>query len=161
MLPPRKNPGRSPIIRIEGDLAFVSLSKGYEAIVDVADVALVSDRCWHALVRKRTVYARATTSVDGRKCSASMHQVILPVQSGMVVDHINGNGLDNRRINLRGSTHSENSRNNVHRRSGHVPHIRFNKKDGKYECYVYIGSFSDREAAQQASVKAEGKLGYV
>ena len=41
-------------IRIEGDVAYVPLTKGYEAIIDVEDVPLVEGRNWHAhVVRKK------------------------------------------------------------------------------------------------------------
>ena len=61
------------------------------------------------------VYAKtwvlARDSPDGKKHLVRAHHFILPPVVGMVVDHINGNGLDNRRCNLRYVTPSVNSTN--------------------------------------------------
>jgi len=40
-----------------------------------------------------------------------MHRQIINVPVFLLVDHINGNGLDNRKANLRPATHSQNVRN--------------------------------------------------
>ena len=55
--------------------------------------------------KSRTMYARA--HIDGRHTYAH-HLVIGAPPTGYVVDHINGDGLDNRRSNLRFVTHAEN-----------------------------------------------------
>jgi len=47
-----------------------------------------------------------------------MHRMIMQPPEGMVVDHINGNGLDNRRCNLRICTQEQNARNNAPKGNG-------------------------------------------
>ena len=52
-------------IRIQGDIAYVPLTKGYEAVIDAADVPLVQGNNWSATVRKRTCYAFRTERAKG------------------------------------------------------------------------------------------------
>lgn len=40
-----------------------------------------------------------------------MHRFIMNAQKGQIIDHINGNGLDNRKENLRFCTHRQNAYN--------------------------------------------------
>ena len=106
-------------IRIEGNIAYVPLTKGYEAVIDAEDVHLVAGRAWHAKVTKtkagevRSVYASAMTlRVDGKAKNIWLHRVILGLTDGLLfADHIDGDGLNNRRSNLRVATPSENRKN--------------------------------------------------
>jgi hypothetical protein len=87
-------------IKIAGDYAYVTLNKGYTAIIDVADIDKVRQYTWHAVVTKskdgtiRTVYA-------GTNKSFLMHRLLLGAPPEKPVDHISGNGLDNRQHNIR------------------------------------------------------------
>lgn len=47
----------------------------------------------------------------GQKRAVFLHRFIMEPENGMVIDHINGNGLDNRRINLRVCTQAQNTAN--------------------------------------------------
>lgn len=83
----------------------------------------------------------------------NMHRMILSLKvgDGVVVDHINGNGLDNRRINLRICKSSENTRNVTKRRdnkSGYkgVYYDNWNKKyrgSIRYNRQLYNLGYSD------------------
>lgn len=98
-------------LRVEGDLAFVPLTQGREAIIDAIDIPLVENNNWCALVDNRTAYAGSTRIEDGRRKRILMHAIILPVGNGLLPDHIDGDGLNNRRSNLRPATYAQNQYN--------------------------------------------------
>ena len=83
------------------------LAKGQRALVDAADWAEVSRHRWHAQINSNTTYVYA--SIGGRK--VFLHRFLLNPPSDLTVDHINRNGLDNRRANLRLATMSQNMAN--------------------------------------------------
>lgn len=91
----------------------INLTKGYSAIVDDADYEEISKHKWHVQVAKHTAYAmRWADDKRGKKLLLAMHREILGLPpSAKYVDHINHNGLDNRRSNLREATPSENGLN--------------------------------------------------
>lgn len=104
-------------IRVEGNIAYIPLTLGYEAIIDAADVPLVEGWCWRAMVSRRkdgsvyTVYARRSFRLNGKMETAYLHRQVSGEVSGMDVDHLDGNGLNNRRANLRHATRSQNMHN--------------------------------------------------
>lgn len=98
-------------IRVEGDIAYVPLTKGFEAIIDAADAASVGAFNWHVLITKNGIYAhRKAMVIDGIFGKIYLHRQIMASPEACI-DHISGNGLDNRRANLRAASYSENSRN--------------------------------------------------
>lgn len=93
----------------------IPLTQGRVAIVDDEDFEWLSQWKWHwrnAKFRPRsTGYARRRVRKCEKESSRLMHRVILNAPPGMEVDHINGDGLDNRRCNLRLATPSQNTAN--------------------------------------------------
>jgi hypothetical protein len=90
----------------------IPLSNGMVAIVDAEDYAKLAQHTWTANTRARTVYALRGEMRQGRPCTIHMHREILGLQLGdpHEADHINGNGLDNRKENLRIATRAQNAR---------------------------------------------------
>jgi hypothetical protein len=88
------------------DRALVPLTQGMLAVVDVADIGLVSGRNWHAVKDGHTYYALASGSPKTK-----MHEIILGARVGCIPDHIDGDGLNNRKGNLRFATDSQNQYN--------------------------------------------------
>jgi hypothetical protein len=86
----------------------IPLTKGKLAIVDDADYHWLCQWRW---VFSSNGYAMRTVTDNGRRRFFQMHRVIMGAQPGQLVDHIDGNRLNNTRDNLRIVTHSQNNWN--------------------------------------------------
>jgi hypothetical protein len=93
-----------PVEPPTGDIRFIPLTRGYFAIVDAADYEWLSKHNWLAMVSDNTVYA--FRKVNGK--TIFMHREIMKPSKGEVVDHINHNGADNRRSNMRNCSNRQN-----------------------------------------------------
>ena len=89
------------------------LPSGETATVDADDRDLVeAEGPWCALRDSNTTYVRAhRRRPDGTRTTISLHRLLLDPPDDMCIDHINRNGLDNRRGNLRVCTQSQNNAN--------------------------------------------------
>jgi len=139
------------------------LSKGQVALVDREDFAVVSRWKWSArAARSRTgkFYVVRTFSENGRASTLLLHRFLLRPPEGVLVDHINGDPLDNRRANLRLCSRQENRWNCGCMRPGKkflgVTHRPLNalrpyyadiKIDG---CGIHLGAFATAEEAARA-----------
>jgi hypothetical protein len=91
----------------------IPLTQGFVALVDDADFEQFGGGRWYAAKIRRHVYAARCWN----KRTEFLHRAIMQPAAGLVVDHISGDGLDNRRTNLRVCTHQQNMRNQVRKRS--------------------------------------------
>lgn len=153
-------------IVIDGDTAFVPLTRGYVALIDAAVVGQISRWSWQALPDRRgQIYAARSSKTNGRKKLVRMHRAILGALDDQDVDHVNGNKLDNRKVNLRIATRSENSAN---RRVGsrntsgfkgvHRSGARWRatiRVDGKS---IHLGRFDTPEEAHSEYMKSAQRL---
>lgn len=87
----------------------IPLTQGKVALVSDEDYERVSAYRWRAGMGTVTWYASSGTG----KGVILMHRFILDAPSGMMVDHKNGNGLDNRRENIRLCTRHQNGQNHI------------------------------------------------
>ncbi|MCZ2077923.1 MAG: HNH endonuclease [Bryobacterales bacterium] len=148
----------------------IPLTKGYVALVDPADADLLHRR-WRAdkpNARHRTCYANYKRT----GIVIYMHRVVMerivgrPLEAHERVDHRNGNGLDNRRSNLRLATTSENNRNvrrNRRNTSGYKG-VSFFKETHKWRAQIrvnrkmlHLGLFDTPELAYEAYCQASRK----
>ncbi|HNY80047.1 MAG: HNH endonuclease [Sedimentisphaerales bacterium] len=141
-------------------IRYISLTRGKHAIVDAADYPALAKYKWYAQRADRTRTFYACRSHRGRPIS--MHREIMKPPKGMVVDHINGNGLDNRRCNLRICTQLQNSQNSRRRKPGKSQFRGVFPRGEKWQAAIqhdgkpmYLGLFDEEvEAAKARDRKA-------
>jgi hypothetical protein len=145
--------------RIEGELAYIPLTRGREAVIDAADLAIVGHDNWYAMAGGRPVYAARKETRGGKHQAVLMHRVLMDAAGTHDVDHRDCDGLNNRRSNLRVCSRSENMRNMAaprHNRSG-VKGVSWCADRGKWLAQIKVdgkavnlGRFDSMEAAQAA-----------
>ena len=89
----------------------IILTQGKVALVDDKDYDQVSQFKWYASRERNSWYAVRKICVDGKRHNCRMHRFILGLLGKELFDHINSDGLDNRRKNLRACTASQNQQN--------------------------------------------------
>lgn len=89
----------------------IPLTKGYVALVDDEDYDDLMRWKWSAKEAKNTVYAMRKYRKDGKQITITMHRQLMGAPKGMEVDHIDRDGLNNQRSNLRLATHRQNAYN--------------------------------------------------
>ena len=168
----------------------IPLTQGKFAIVDPADYEKLARYKWFAVGYERSFYAMRMVKAKagrvkppirklrgkppmrklwgkppmrklwGKQKSVRMHRAVLDVPAGKFIDHINHNGLDNRKANLRIVTRRENSWNKRKQRgnySSQYKGVTWLKRTGKWQARIvcrgtsiFIGQFDDEEAAARA-----------
>jgi len=142
----------------------IKLKNGNVAMIDDDDCHLVEGKSWSWSKNKNMKYVRSG--------KIYLHRIIINAQPKQIVDHINGNGLDNRKSNLRITTHQGNKANSHHGKYTSkyigVSHLRNSpkaanqfgvqvKQDGKN---VWIGRFkTEVDAAKAYDSFAKQKYG--
>ena len=150
-------------------MKFVQITQNKFAIVDDEDFERINQYKWHATKAGNTYYASHSTwnSSRKRKSAIFMHRIILRAPKGMCVDHINGNGLDNRKINLRLCTAQQNSQYRPHHNLGSSQYhgVHWHKKKKRWQSLIetkgkctFIGLFKTEEGAALAYDKKAKEL---
>lgn len=130
---------------------LVPLTRGHVAQIDDADGPTVAPYRWRAALSCGIWYA-----VTGKR-GLSMHRLLLDAQPGQIVDHINHDGLDNRRANLRICTNSQNIANCRMHRDNSVGFKGVRRNGRRYQAQIgvdyhrkVIGSYATAEEAARA-----------
>ena len=128
----------------------IPLSKGKYAIVDPDDYCWLSAYKWHVRRCGQQFYAyRTFRTKDRKKRAVVMHREIMKASDGVIIDHANRNGLDNRRANLREATPAQNAWN----RGKCKKRCKGSKFKGVFKCVGRTG--------WQGRIKVEGKSIFV
>lgn len=140
------------------------------------DVELIEAHRWrrNRSSRDKTSYAYADIRKSGRRITVKMHRLILNAPPGVQVDHVDGNGLNNVRSNIRLATPSQNTGNrrlSVCNTTGYKG-VSWDKGTGKWRARIklndkerHLGLFNDPwEAAQaynHAALEQWGEFAYL
>jgi hypothetical protein len=131
----------------------IELTQGYKAIVDddMFDELNKHKWCVHKMRKNNTMYATRLVRI---------HHIVMGFpEKGYVIDHINGNGLDNRRENLRVITTGQNTtwrtiqKNNTSGYRGVSWHKAKQRWDAKIKVNghaIHLGRFINKEDAAHA-----------
>lgn len=147
---------------IINDYIVVKTSSGVVFFIDKDDEWVLKDYCWHV-----NGGGRIQSHMRGKNSEITvLHRLIMNCPEDMVVDHINGNPLDNRRCNLRIVTQQQNAMNHKIRldNTSGTTGVCFNKRNKKWAAHInfnnesiHIGYFDNFEDAVAARKSAEEK----
>lgn len=137
------------------DCSEIVLKNGQRCLIDTEDLPLVGGVKWHFVKRYAYGYVLGKNRL--------MHRLILGLtDKNIFVDHINGNGLDNRKCNLRKCSHLENMRN-MRKRGGTSKYkgVFWDKNKNKWKANIsinyrtiHLGSFDNELDAAHAYDKS-------
>lgn len=148
----------------------IPLNQGKFALIDDEDFERVNQYKWHLFKCGTGLkeYVATNKYVNGIRKVIKLHRFILRAKKKQIMDHINGNGLDNRKANLRFCTQQQNAYNrklNKNNTSGYKG-ISFKKdirlKYKQWIAYInvekkrkYLGYFRTKEEAMKVRIEAE------
>lgn len=148
-------------------MKFVPLSKNKQARVDDEDFERVSRWHWSYCPNRGGYAVRNETYAPGKHRYLPMARFILNAPKGKLVDHINGETLDNRKENLRLCTHAENQANKkrpVNNTSGYKG-VQWSKQKEKWIAVAWLmghlyygGAYTDKIEAAKAYDRLAVKL---
>jgi len=149
--------GTKPLSDLPDGVAAIPLTRSTWALVDLCNLMSLSALTWYW----GSGYALSDSGGRANRIRLRMHRVILHAHPNQGVDHVNGNGLDNRRINLRLATQLQNTRNRtsevvgISRFKGVSTHPKgWRAYIGMHNEAIFLGSFGYEEDAARAYDRA-------
>jgi len=153
-------------VKYKDDKIAVILISGYDVIIDIENLDDVINLYWRInRDDSKYKYFQHRIKKNKKEKGVLLHRFIMNAQKGIIVDHINGNTLDNRKCNLRLCNISQNNCNrkiSSHNTSGYKGVYLHNKKWVariviNYKNY-FLGVFDTPEKAYTAYCKAAKEL---
>lgn len=136
----------------------IPLTQGQFAVIDAEDALLVSAHKWHADRQPTGFYACASIRLSkkyGDNKTIRMHRLIMNAKEGQIIDHIDGNTLNNCKRNLRFANTSQNGANAERRKRNKSGYKGVSKHahSKKWQAFIkttYLGTFETAEEAAKA-----------
>lgn len=135
----------------------IPLTQGKFAIIDEEDADLVVPHRWYAQPHRRTIYVKRSKTSGNHTKWVYLHREIMGNPPGVQVDHRNGDGLDNRRSNLRLATNTQNHGNMRLRKTSRTGFKGVRKLRTCFSASIFVdgktvrlGTFSSVEEAANA-----------
>jgi hypothetical protein len=137
----------------------ISLSNGFVALVDDKDYDSLIKYRWHFMRARKLTYAYRAETNGGKQTNILMHRQIMDAKKGTIIDHLDGNGLNNTRSNLRFVTSSQNAQNTrkAHGKTSAYKGVSWHSSKGKWRAVIkqsgkstHIGYFASEELAAEA-----------
>jgi hypothetical protein len=145
------------------NVKVIPLTQGKMTVVDAGDYDNLMQYHWYAIRGTRTWYAvRSAKNRSGRSMIQMHHEIIGHPPERMDTDHIDGNGLNNLRVNLRHVTRRENAQNrHSDKKTSKYAGVSWESKRKKWSTHIYIsgthfnlGRYDKEEDARDAYVRA-------
>lgn len=136
----------------------IPLTRGMVALVDDEDYEMLAQYRWCVKAcGSRLFYAVRALAGNGGKQHVVMHRVLLNPLPGFDVDHVDGNGLNNQRSNMRVATRQQNIANKriSSRNTSGFKGVSLHRASGKWQVFLRIpngknknlGNYETREEA--------------
>jgi hypothetical protein len=122
---------------IIGKVSLLPLTKNKFTLVDTEDLPLLCKNTWFAI--SKPAYAACCYRVNKKNKTFYLHRVLLNAPDNLEVDHINGDTLDNRKVNLRVVPRQQNAYNTKDRaNSSGVRGVTWCKKNKKWKSQIKV-----------------------
>lgn len=153
------------------EIYFQQHDGNFKTLIDTEDLELVFslNLKWFAGFNKNANARYVTTSktINKKKTTIPLHRLVMGSPKNMIIDHINGNTLDNRKSNLRVVTKGQNSQNLKNERKNSVSGVRgvnWHKTNKRWTANVringkriYLGSYKAIEEAKKVVIEYRKK----
>lgn len=152
---------------VDSNTIEIDLTQGMTCLIDASDYDLIKDHrwCYNKHKKGNTGYVVTHIPINDKRKTLMIHRLILnPSDKNQKIDHINRNGCDNRRSNLRVCSHQQNLMNKPKQKDNEsgFKGVSYDKQTKKFRAQIsfnnkdiYLGRFADPiEAAKSYDRKA-------